>query len=241
MRLKEKIPHLLNELKEMDLASALQYISMYFPGEVAFSSALGQEDQAIAHAIFVNHLPIKVFSLDTGRLFQETYALWSETEEKYRHKIEAYFPEARQVEDYVASKGINSFYDSVENRKLCCNIRKVQPLARALKGSKIWITGLRANQSENRQQFQMLEWDETFQVIKFNPVINWGYEEMLDYLHKNEVPYNKLHGQGFISIGCAPCTRAVAPGEDARAGRWWWEQSKKECGLHANYFDKKTG
>lgn len=238
MKLKDKIPLLLEELTNLALPDALYHMAHAFPGRVAFSTALGQEDQVITHAIFSKQLPIRVFTLDTGRLFQETYDLWSETEQKYKGKIEAILPQAKEVETLVSTIGVNGFYESVDNRKACCHTRKVLPLTRALQNVEIWITGLRAGQSANRSNFSLLEWDEAFQVIKFNPVINWSFDEMIGYLKENEVPYNKLHDKGFVSIGCAPCTRAILPGEEARAGRWWWEQTQKECGLHANYFKK---
>ncbi|WP_162426705.1 phosphoadenylyl-sulfate reductase [Pontibacter pudoricolor] len=238
MNLKEQIPSLLKAITDLPLTEALAFIAQAFPGKVAFSTALGQEDQVITHAIFTNKLPIRIFSLDTGRLFPETYELWAETEQKYQSKIAAYYPKAEAVEELVSQNGINGFYDSVENRKACCHVRKVQPLGRALENVDVWVTGLRSGQSVNRSAFNLLEWDEAFQVIKFNPIINWSFDEMLAYLKENEVPYNKLHDQGFVSIGCAPCTRAIEPGEEPRAGRWWWEQTQKECGLHANYFNK---
>lgn len=238
MSLKDQIPSLLKALQHLTLPETLAFVADAFPGKVAFSSALGQEDQVITDAIFTNKLPIRIFSLDTGRLFQETYQLWAETEQKYQSKIQPYFPDATEVEELVSRDGINGFYDSVENRKACCHVRKVVPLRRALQNTQVWVTGLRSGQSENRSNFNLLEWDEAFQVIKFNPIINWSFDEMLAYLRENEVPYNKLHDQGFVSIGCAPCTRAIVAGEEPRAGRWWWEQSKKECGLHANYFNK---
>ncbi|MBJ6118197.1 phosphoadenylyl-sulfate reductase [Pontibacter sp. BT310] len=238
MNLKDKIPSLLEAIAHLSLTEALSFIAQSFPGKVAFSTALGQEDQVITHAIFTNNIPVRIFSLDTGRLFPETYELWAETEQKYRNKIVPYYPKAEAVEELVSRNGINGFYDSVENRKACCHVRKVQPLGRALHNVDVWVTGLRSGQSANRSSFNLLEWDEAFQVIKFNPIINWSFDEMLAYLKENEVPYNKLHDQGFVSIGCAPCTRAIAPGEEPRAGRWWWEQTQKECGLHANYFNK---
>lgn len=238
MNLKEQIPSLLKAITDLPLTEALAFIAQAFPGKVAFSTALGQEDQVITHAIFTNKLPIRIFSLDTGRLFPETYELWAETEQKYQSKIAPYYPKAEAVEELVSQNGINGFYDSVENRKACCHVRKVQPLGRALENVDVWVTGLRSGQSVNRSAFNLLEWDEAFQVIKFNPIINWSFDEMLAYLKENEVPYNKLHDQGFVSIGCAPCTRAIEPGEEPRAGRWWWEQTQKECGLHANYFNK---
>jgi len=170
--------------------------------------------------------------LDTGRLFNETYELIDRTRARYKIPIEVFFPQTPAVEKLVTEKGFTSFYESVENRKECCHIRKVEPLNRALEGAKIWVTGLRSEQSANRQQMSLLEWSEDKQLHKFNPLINWSFEEMMDYIQKHNVPYNPLHDKGFISIGCLPCTRAIEPGEDPRAGRWWWEQSQKECGLH---------
>lgn len=212
--------------------AGIQYLTEQFPGAVAFSTSFGQEDQVLADMIWRHQLPVRVFTLDTGRLFQETYELMDLTRARYKQPFEVYFPETAAVEKLVAEKGMNSFYDSVENRKECCYIRKVAPLNRALKGVKVWITGLRAEQSENRQGLEALEWDEARGLYKYNPLIHWSYEDMLAYLDQHNVPFNKLHNQGFISIGCAPCTRAIEPGEHPRAGRWWWEQSKKECGLH---------
>lgn len=214
------------------LNGALAFLADMLPGEVVFSSAFGQEDQVITDAIFRNDLDIRVFTLDTGRLFKETYDLIDQTRSRYKKDIKVYYPNTEAVEELTSKKGMHSFYESIDNRKECCYIRKVAPLKRALAGAKVWVTGLRSGQSDNRQAFEILEWDEVNQVIKFNPLLNWSYEKMIDYLKVNKVPYNKLHDQGFISIGCAPCTRAIQPGEDARAGRWWWETSKKECGLH---------
>lgn len=226
----------MNEIKQalegLAAPDAMQYLAAQFPGAVAFSTSFGQEDQVIADMIWRNNLPIRVFTLDTGRLFQETYDLMDLTRSRYKKNLEVYFPETAAVEKLLAEKGPNSFYDSVENRKECCNIRKVVPLNRALQGVKVWITGLRAEQSENRQHLDTIEWDEQRQLYKYNPLIHWTYDQMIGYINENSIPYNKLHDKGFISIGCAPCTRAVAPGEHPRAGRWWWELSKKECGLH---------
>ena len=219
-------------LEGLDATAAMQYLAEQFPGAVAFSTSFGQEDQVIADMIWRASLPIRVFTLDTGRLFQETYDLMDLTRARYKKPFEVYFPETSAVEKLLYEKGPNSFYDSVENRKECCHVRKVVPLNRALQGVKVWITGLRAEQSENRQSLHALEWDESRQLYKYNPLINWTYEQMISYLKEHRVPYNKLHDQGFISRGCAPCTRAVEPGEHPRAGRWWWELSKKECGLH---------
>jgi len=214
------------------LAEGLKIVSDVFPGKAVFSSSLGQEDQVITDAIFRNDLSIKIFTLDTGRLFNETYELIERTNARYKKSIEVYFPDAKDVEEFVAKKGINGFYESVENRKECCNIRKVKSLNRALQGAEVWITGLRGEQSDSRKDMPMIEWLEDKKLYKFNPLINWTYAEVLDYIREFYVPYNPLHDKGFISIGCAPCTRAIEPGEDPRAGRWWWETSQKECGLH---------
>lgn len=226
------INQLIEEIEGKSLAESLQIVADAFPGEVRFSSAFGQEDQVITDAVFKNNINIEVFTLDTGRLFKETYELIDQTRSRYKKPIKVYYPKAERVEAMVNEKGMHSFYESVENRKECCFIRKVEPLKRALVGAKVWVTGLRADQSENRQSFDLLEWDEGNQVIKFNPILRWTYEEMLDYLQEFKVPYNKLHDQGFVSIGCAPCTRSIEPGEHPRAGRWYWETSQKECGLH---------
>lgn len=224
---------LIRDLEGKTLPDALAQLARTFPGQVVFSSSLGQEDQVLTDIIFQNHLPVEIFTIDTGRLFNETYELLERTEARYGKKISVYFPEAADVESYVSSKGINAFYESADNRKQCCYIRKVKPLNRALAGKKVWITGLRADQSENRHGMPVLEWMEEKQLFKYNPLLHWSYDEVVQYLRENKVPYNRLHDQGFISIGCAPCTRAIEPGEDPRAGRWWWEQSQKECGLHA--------
>lgn len=218
--------------KASSLVEALEMISDLFPGKVVFSSSLGQEDQVITDAIFKNDLPIKIFTLDTGRLFSESYELLERTTARYKKPIRVYFPEAADIEEFVTIRGVNSFYESVENRKECCNIRKVKPLNRALQGADVWITGVRAEQSDSRKEMPIIEWLEDKQLYKFNPLLHWTYAEVVDYLKEFYVPYNLLHDKGFISIGCAPCTRAVEPGEDPRAGRWWWETSQKECGLH---------
>ncbi len=204
-----------------------------FPGEVIFSTSFGWEDQVITHMIFTNNLPIKVFTLETGRLFPETYYVWGRTLEMYGQPIHAYYPQAEAVEKMVSTKGPSSFYESVENRKECCGIRKVEPLKRALKGNKCWVTGIRADQSVSRHDLHNVEWDGGNQMVKYHPIFHWNLDEVKAYIKDNNIPYNPLHDKGFPSIGCAPCTRAVKEGEDFRAGRWWWEdQSKKECGLH---------
>jgi phosphoadenosine phosphosulfate reductase len=223
---------IIEKIESSSLAEAIDTVVKLFPGQVVFSTSLGQEDQVITDVISRNKIPVKIFTLDTGRMFNETYELIERTIARYKQPIQIYFPEAADVENFVATKGLNGFYESVENRKECCFIRKVKPLNRALKGAKVWITGVRAEQSDNRKSMTMVEWEEDRQLYKFNPLINWTYNEVLDYIKEFNVPYNYLHDKGFISIGCAPCTRAIEAGEDARAGRWWWETSQKECGLH---------
>ena len=223
----------IQNLENLSLTDSLKKICEIFPEGVVFSTSLGQEDQVITDAIFKNNLPIKVFTLDTGRLFYEHYELLAKNNAKYKTKTEVYFPDAADVEKYVNEKGINAFYYSVENRKECCYIRKVKPLNRALEGAKVWITGLRAEQSENREKMPMIEFDEQKNLYKFNPLIHWTYEDVLKYIEENQVQDLPLHKQGYISIGCKCCTRSIAEGEDPRAGRWWWEsKDSKECGLH---------
>jgi phosphoadenosine phosphosulfate reductase len=230
--MKENLAEIENQLNLLPPALGLKLISEIFQGKVTFSSSLGQEDQVITELIASKNLPIQIFSLDTGRLFPETLDLLSRTEAKYQTRISLYYPETSSIENLVAEIGINGFYDSVENRKSCCYVRKVEPLKRALAGNDVWVTGLRAEQSANRSEMKRLEWDEANQILKYNPLLDWSFEELISYIEINKIPYNPLHDKGFISIGCAPCTRAILPGEDPRAGRWWWEESKKECGLH---------
>jgi len=212
---------------------ALAVLADKYAGDICFSTSFGWEDQVITDMIFSKAIPIDVFTLDTGRLFPETYSVWSKTLSRYNRPIQVYYPDRALLEQLVGAKGPNSFYESVDNRKECCGIRKVEPLNRALAGKKIWVTGIRADQSQNREQMNWIEWDEVHQLVKVHPIFFWGLEEVKQYIKENNVPYNALHDRGFPSIGCAPCTRAVKEGDDFRAGRWWWEdQSKKECGLH---------
>lgn len=224
---------MIEELENLDLVSSLRLVSEKYPNKVVFSTSFGQEDQVITDAIFRNGLAIQVFTLDTGRLFPETYELMDKTKTRYNTAFKTYFPDTEEVEQFVESKGFNSFYESVENRKACCGIRKIVGLKRALKGNEVWITGLRAEQSDNRSSMSIWEYDGGNQIFKFNPLVNWSFEHMETYLKDNNVPQNSLHKKGFVSIGCQPCTRAIEPGEHPRAGRWWWEESQKECGLHA--------
>lgn len=228
------IATLKKELEGLDVVAKLRYLAEKHQGKIVFSTSFGWEDQVVTHLIFANQIPIKVFTLETGRLFPETYYVWNRTLEIYQQPIHAYFPQSDLLQNMVAAKGPSSFYESVENRKECCYIRKIEPLKRALAGNEIWITGIRADQSANREGMEDVEWDEGNQLFKFHPIFDWSLDDVKLYVKDNNVVYNTLHDKGFPSIGCAPCTRAVREGEDFRAGRWWWEdQSKKECGLHA--------
>lgn len=211
----------------------LEWALKHFGKKIAFSTSMGAEDQAILHMIAGIDKNAIVFTLDTGRLFPETYDLIDITAKKYGIPVRIYFPDTKQVEEMVNTRGINLFYESIENRKLCCHIRKIEPLKRAFAGLDAWICGLRREQSVTRADTGMFEWDNKFGLIKINPLINWTEEQLWDFIERNNIPYNRLHNQGFPSIGCQPCTRAVEPGEDVRAGRWWWENPEtKECGLH---------
>jgi phosphoadenosine phosphosulfate reductase len=231
--LQSYLPNLTHQSDRLNIHEFIKLLTEQFPGQVTFSTSFSYEDQVIAHEILSNQLPVNVFTLDTGRLFAETYSVWSNTNEKYHANITAYYPDYRLLEEFVTDKGPNAFYESVENRKQCCFIRKVEPLKRALAGNAVWITGLRAEHSPDRKDLSVIEWDETNQIIKYNPILHWDTEQVKKYIDTNNVPYNPLHDRGFVSIGCAPCTRAIRPGEDFRAGRWWWEDAaKKECGLH---------
>lgn len=218
-----------------DIAENLKLLSETATGNIVFSTSFGIEDLLISDAIFSQKLHnIEVFTLDTGRLFQETYATWHKTELHYHQKIKTFYPENESLENFVNESGINPFYESQELRKQCCHIRKVEPLKRALKSVKVWITGLRAEHSPNRNTLEVVQWDENYQLYKYNPLLHWTSEEVKAAVTEKGIPYNPLHDKGFISIGCAPCTRAIKEGEDFRAGRWWWEDaSKKECGLHS--------
>lgn len=217
---------------ELNTSNLIKYIIENHKN-VAFSSSLGAEDQVITDMIFKVDKKAKVFTLDTGRLHSETYKVLDATNLKYGVKLEVYFPKFESVENLYKTQGVNGHFESIENRKNCCNIRKIEPLKRALEGVNIWITGLRASQSVTRNSMKAIEWDENFKVIKINPLLNWSEDDVWDYIKENKVPYNKLHDIGYPSIGCEPCTRAIKDGEDIRAGRWWWENPEhKECGLH---------
>ncbi|WP_340113114.1 phosphoadenylyl-sulfate reductase [Maribellus mangrovi] len=222
-----------SQLTDKTSVEKLKFLAEQHPGKVVFTTSFGYEDQVITDMIFDNDIDIKMITLDTGRLFPETYKVFRSTVERYKKEIQVYFPPADKVEEMVTRKGPFSFYESLENRKECCFIRKVIPLKRALSGNEIWITGLRASQSDNRSDMKEFEVDEGNNIVKCNPLKDWDLDKTIDYVKEKRIPYNVLHDKGFVSIGCQPCTRAIQPGEDFRAGRWWWEQgSGKECGLH---------
>lgn len=238
LTLKDYITQITSETGEVNIEEFLFKLTERFPGQVTFSTSFSYEDQVITHKILKNKFAISIFTLDTGRLFPETYSVWSATNEKYNTHIKAYYPNNILIENFVEERGPNAFYESVQNRKDCCYIRKVDPLKRALKDNAVWITGLRTEHSIDRHDMPQLEWDEGNQIIKYHPLLHWTFDEVKQYINEHNIPYNPLHDKGFVSIGCAPCTRAIRPGEDFRAGRWWWEDSvKKECGLHVNVVD----
>lgn len=221
------------ELAGKEPSEVIRHVWEQFGKRAAFATSLGAEDQVITAMIAAVDLRFPIFTLDTGRMFQETYDLFDVTVNRYKVPIQVYFPDSRKVEEMVSSKGINLFYESIENRKLCCNIRKVEPLRRALENRDLWLSGLRREQTLTRQDGRLIEWDELNRKIKVNPLIGWTQEEVWQFIRRENVPYNPLHDKGYPSIGCLPCTRAVQPGEDFRAGRWWWEQpEQRECGLH---------
>ncbi len=223
----------LKHIEKLNLIDLLKEIANKYGDRAAFSSSLSWEDQIITHYIFSLNLPIRVFTLDTGRLFPESYSVLNSTRERYNKEIEVYFPNNLNLEKMLSQKGPISFYESLENRKECCYLRKVEPLNRALKDVKCWITGLRSEHSENRKALPIIEWDEQRKLHKLNPLANWTLLEVKNEIKKHNIPYNTLHDKGFVSIGCQPCTRAIKENEDFRAGRWWWESNdKKECGLH---------
>jgi phosphoadenosine phosphosulfate reductase len=208
-------------------------VGQFGANQIALASSLGAEDQVLTDMLVRVDPGVAIFTLDTGRLPQETLDCMKVTEQKYGFKYRVYRPEAAAVDKLVAEKGLDLFYESVENRKLCCHIRKVEPLKRALKGLKAWICGLRREQSVTREGLNVVEWDASNGLYKINPLIEWTEKQVWETIRAKGIPYNRLHDQGYPSIGCAPCTRAVKPGEDVRAGRWWWESpDKKECGLH---------
>lgn len=213
----------------------LQNLRARVAGRIVFTTSLGIEDQAILHLIANAGLDIEIVTLDTGRLFGETYRLWRESEQHYGLRIRACYPQGEVLEELVARQGIDGFYESVAARHACCHVRKVEPLGRALAGAKAWVTGLRADASHTRGSMNGVEFDRVRNLIKLSPLFDWSRDQVAAFTTRENVPVNALHAQGFISIGCAPCTRAIAPGEDERAGRWWWENdAARECGLHVD-------
>jgi len=227
------IKELKSLLNNKTIEDQLDTLTEVFPGTVLFTTSFGIEDQVLTHMIFENKIRISIATLDTGRLFPETYKVFNETLKKYQKQIDVYFPAHEDIEKMVTGKGPYSFYYSKENRIECCRIRKVIPLNRALEGKDVWISGIRASQSDNRSNMDWLEYDEERKLFKFYPLYDWSFEKVKEFIKENKVPYNILHDKGFVSIGCEPCTRAIQPGEDFRAGRWWWENGgTKECGCH---------
>ncbi len=231
--IKLDLTNLKTEIGGPDIAANMRALVERFAGKTVFTTSFGIEDQVITDIIFRNDIDIEVVAIDTGRMFEETYKVHSNTLKIYKKPIKVLFPDSAELEKLVSGKGPLSFYSSVENRKECCHIRKVEPLERALHGKRLWFTGIRSEQSTYRSSMDPLEFDHPRNIFKYHPLFNWTLAEVEDYLKKNNVPHNELHYKGFVSIGCAPCTRAIRPGEDFRSGRWWWEdQSGKECGLH---------
>lgn len=221
------------QLAALDPVERIRAIRAAIPGRIVFTTSFGLEDQVLTHLIAQSGAEIEFATLDTGRLFPQTYALWAQTEARFDIKIPGFFPSFAQVESYISEQGIDGFYTSIEARKACCHIRKVEPLGRALKGASVWLTGLRADQSAARGTIPFVEENAQYGVLKISPLLDWSRDEAVQFAATNHVPVNPLHEKGFLSIGCAPCTRAIQPGEPERAGRWWWEdEAKKECGLH---------
>jgi phosphoadenosine phosphosulfate reductase len=222
--------------EQLDKASAEEILSFFlrqYKGKIVQATSMGAEDQVLTHMICSIDKDASFITLDTGRLFQETYDLISKTNTHFGINIEIYFPEHEKVEQMVREQGINLFYESIENRKLCCGIRKNESLKRALIGMDAWICGLRKDQTVTRFYNKVVEWDDQHGLLKINPLINWTQKQVWNYIHANNIPYNVLHDRGFPSIGCQPCTRAIMTGEDSRSGRWWWEvDPDKECGIH---------
>lgn len=221
------------ELKNKSALGVIGFFLNHFGEEIVLSTSLGMEDQVLTEMVLRQKRDAEVFTLDTGRLFPETYELIARTNKHFGIRMKVYFPDPLKVEEMVARHGINLFYDSVENRKMCCGIRKVAQLPRAFEGKKAWICGLRKDQSISRFFNKLVEWDENNKLVKVNPLINWTEKDVRKYLSEHNIPYNLLHDRGFPSIGCEPCTRSIEPGDDVRSGRWWWENElHKECGLH---------
>jgi phosphoadenosine phosphosulfate reductase len=228
-----KLKELRDQLSDKSIEDRLEILTSQFSGRIIFTTSFGIEDQVITQKIFSNNLPIKVVTLDTGRLFPETYEVFAQTIIKYNKKINVYFPDYLSVEKMVTEKGPFSFFESIENRKECCRLRKVVPLSRALAGMQCWITGIRADQSDNRSHMSELEYDEEKKLFNYHPLFDWSLVDVENYIKEKNIPYNSLYDKGYLSIGCEPCTRPVLKGNDFRSGRWWWEnEGPKECGCH---------
>jgi phosphoadenosine phosphosulfate reductase len=231
--MKNRIEEFQKLLEDKGTKEVLDFFLNTLHVNIALASSLGAEDQVLTHLIYELDSGANIFTLDTGRLPKETYDLIERTNNKYKKNIKVYFPKTQEVERLVNEKGMFSSYNSIDERKECCYIRKIEPLKRALKGLDIWITGLRREQSVTRDEMQLIEWDEGNGLLKINPLIDWSEDEVWTYIKQNNVPYSKLHDKGYPSIGCEPCSRAVVEGADIRSGRWWWENPEhKECGLH---------
>ncbi|MDR3530835.1 MAG: phosphoadenylyl-sulfate reductase [Rhodopila sp.] len=217
----------------LDPIGRLMLLARNVAGPVVFTTSFGLEDQALTHLIIQAGIDCRFATLDTGRLFPETHAVWADTEQRYGIQVQAFHPRSGALEALVRENGINGFYHSTDARHACCAVRKIEPLGRALRGAAAWLTGLRADQSGNRQALNFVSFDTERRLLKVNPLFDWSRERVAELVADEGIPYNTLHDKGFLSIGCAPCTRAVAPGEPERAGRWWWEQDQtRECGLH---------
>ncbi len=234
MKRGKEVAELKKELNGKNPEETMRTLTDRFNSEqLVLATSLGAEDQAITHGIAAAGGKIRIFTLDTGRLPNETYELIERTEARYGIKIAVYFPNQQSIESMISEKGINLFYNSVADRKKCCSVRKLEPLKRALAGVSVWITGIRREQALTRNQIELVDDDEANGLIKINPLYDWSEKKLWDFIRNNHIPYNPLHDKGYPSIGCVPCTRAVKPGEDVRAGRWWWENpAQKECGLH---------
>ena len=227
------IPRIAKHLNQSKPEEILDWAQKAFGRKLIFATSMSAEDQILTHLLASISPKIRIFTLDTGRLFQETYSLIQQTEERYALKIEIFFPDKENLESMVNTHGINLFYKSAEMRKFCCGVRKIEPLKRALSGTDAWICGLRKDQSPTRQELLSIEWDIQNGLTKINPLWNWQDQQVWDYIKVHDIPYNPLHDKGFLSIGCSCCTRAVGPEESFRDGRWWWEKpEQKECGLH---------
>lgn len=229
----EEIEMLNSRFEKRAPEDVLKFFLDRYGDRIALSSSLSIEDQALTDMVLRIDNHARIFTLDTGRLFPETYQLIDRTNERYKIKMEVFCPQAEALQRFVHEQGINPFYESIEKRHACCQVRKLEPLSRAFQGLDAWICGLRQSQSITRNDMRMVEWDERHALLKVNPLIHWSEEQVWEYVKNNQVPYNKLHDKGYPSIGCEPCTRAVKPGEDIRSGRWWWESpDHRECGLH---------